>query len=367
MKNLNLKLAGTLAFSLLTVSTFAQEWRVGGNTNIQLGGVPPILGTIGNNPLRIITSNIERARFTTGAPLNSWNGNFGDGLRIFGAGGTNAHLDLFTSNNAGGQETHARFGNSGQVSGQNNRFEFISTGAAVGNYYSTFAAGGIHRFDRGQTEYGRLGTNNHWRFGQNTSGPVFGGLNAGRMVEVVDNVAQFRLTFSANGAGPFTDFFSNVNGNLQIQPQNGRVGINANANPAATLDVFGDARIRNVPAAVPNSLIVGVSAGGQGDLNVRRLDFTGNANQVLLGNGTWGTAPGNNNANNGISITGGNIQLGVACNNVPGLFASQFTESRTILLRDHDFWMASFNGETGGVGFGGQPASVPFCGTGNTV
>lgn len=367
MKKLNLKLAGSLVFTILTASTFAQDWRVGGNTNFQLGGVPPILGTIGNFPLRIITSNIERARFTTGAPLNSWNGNFGDGLRIFGAGGSNAHLDLFTSNNSGGNETHARFGDSGQISGQNNRFEFISTGAALGNYYSVFRVGGIHRFDRGQTEYGRLGTNNHWRFGQNTSGPVFGGLDAGRMVEVVDNVAQFRLTFSPNANGPFTDFFSNANGNLQIQPQNGSVGINANVDPTATLDVFGNVRIRNVPAAVPNSLIVGVNAGGPGDINVRRLDFTGNANQVLLGDGTWGTATTNPTANNGIFINGGDIQLGAPCNNLTGLFATQFTESRTVLIRNNDFWMASFNNETGGVGFGGQPASVPFCGTGNTV
>ena len=110
--------------------------------------------------MQIRTNGIQRAIFTTGAPLNSWNGNFGDGLRILGAGGTNAHLDLFTSNNLGGSETHARFGFSGQISGQNNRFELISTGAALGNYYSTFADGGIHRFDRGQTEYGRLGTNN---------------------------------------------------------------------------------------------------------------------------------------------------------------------------------------------------------------
>jgi hypothetical protein len=44
----------------------------------------------------------------------------------------------------------------------------------MGNYYSTFSATGIHRFDRGTTEQGRLGTNNNWRFGANTSGQVFG-------------------------------------------------------------------------------------------------------------------------------------------------------------------------------------------------
>lgn len=74
---------------------------------------------------------------------------------------------MFTSSNSGQSETHAVFGGSGQISGQNNRFEFISTGANMGNYYSTFSATGIHRFDRGTTEQGRLGTNNNWRFGTN--------------------------------------------------------------------------------------------------------------------------------------------------------------------------------------------------------
>ncbi len=45
MKHLNLKLVGTLALYLLTISVSAQDWRVGGNTNIQLGGNPPNLGT----------------------------------------------------------------------------------------------------------------------------------------------------------------------------------------------------------------------------------------------------------------------------------------------------------------------------------
>ena len=130
--------------SLLSTSSFSQGqfWRINGNNNTNAAF--NFLGTTTNDGLTIRTNSIPRAQFTTGAPLNSWNGNFGDGLRIIAADGTNAHLDLFTSNNVGGQETHARFGFSGQVSGQNNRFEFISTGAALGNYYSTFAADGIH-------------------------------------------------------------------------------------------------------------------------------------------------------------------------------------------------------------------------------
>jgi hypothetical protein len=64
--------------------------------------------------------------------------------------GNSGNLDLFTSGSAGQNETHIVFGGSGQISGQNNRF------------------------DRGTAEQGRLGTNNNWRFGANTSGQVFG-------------------------------------------------------------------------------------------------------------------------------------------------------------------------------------------------
>lgn len=289
-------------------SVFSQSTTAGNTQNF---GQTNFIGYTNNFPLNILTNNVPRAQFTTGNALNSWLGNFGDGLRIFDPSGGGGHLDLFTSGNAGGNETHARFGGSGQVSGQNNRFEFISTNAALGNYYSTFSPTGIHRFDRGETEYGRLGTNGYWRFGQNTSGPVFGGLNADRRLEVVDNTTQFRLTFSPNATGPFTDFFSNSFGNLQILPSGQRVGINLVADPTANLDINGDLRIRNVQSATPNSILIGINANGASDLNVRRLDFTGNASDVLLGNGTWGTAPSTVIANQGVSRDGtGPIQLG---------------------------------------------------------
>ena len=334
-----------LAIALLigiTHEVEAQNWLTAGN-NVTPG---QYLGSQNNQPLNIRTSNIPRAQFTTGNALNSWLGNAGDGLRIFDPAGGGGNLDLFTSSNAGGNETHVRFGGSGQVSGQNNRLEFISTGASMGNYYSTFAGGGIHRFDRGETEYGRMGTNGYWRFGQNTSGPVFGGLNADRRLEVVDNTTQFRLTFSPNSTGPNTDFFSNTNGNLQIMPSGQRVGININANPTANLDVNGDVRIRNVQTATPNSILIGVNANGASDLNVRRLDFTGNANEVLLGNGTWGVAPNNITANMGVSRFGnGPVQLGdqyflFAPTNTP------LTENRQIRLNGNSL-IFSGNGSVG--------------------
>lgn len=301
-----------IAFSALANFGYSQPWIKGGNGPTPPG--PSILGTNAqwNQPILIHTFGNHIATFTNTNSLTSWAGNAGKGLSIIAPPGSSGNLDLFTSNNLGSSETHAVFGGSGQVSGQNNRFEFISTGASLGNYYSTFSGSGIHRFDRGQKEYGRLGTNNFWRFGENNSGPVFGGLNAARRVEVVDNKTQFRLTYSSNSTGPFTDFFSNPNGNLQILPQGQRVGINANTNPTATIDVFGDARIRDVQIAVPDALFVGIKdPGNQNDLKVRRIDFSGLATDVLLGNGQWGTLPSPTIfANNGLTKTGNTIQLG---------------------------------------------------------
>jgi hypothetical protein len=72
-------------------------------------------------------------------------------------------------------------------------------------------------------------------------------------------------------------------------------------------------------------------------------------------------------ANNGVSVNAGVVQLGVPCSiaNIPSIVANQFTTSRMIANRNFDFWFASLNNETGGVGVGGQPV-LPFCGTGNT-
>jgi hypothetical protein len=77
------------------------------------------------------------------------------------------------------------------------------------------------------------------------------------------------------------------------------------------------------------------------------------------------------NANNGISVNAGVVQLGVPCTlpsgfpNLPGILASGLTSDRIIPNRNQNLWIASLNTETGGVGIGGQPV-LPFCGTGNT-
>ena len=76
-------------------------------------------------------------------------------------------------------------------------------------------------------------------------------------------------------------------------------------------------------------------------------------------------------ANNGISVNAGVVQLGVPCTlpggfpNISGILASQYTADRVVANRNFNFWIASLDAETGGVGIGGQPV-LPFCGTGNT-
>ncbi len=106
-----------------------------------------------------------------------------------------------------------------------------------------------------------------------------------------DNItdAQLRLTTVVNSA--YTDFRNTSLGNLLINPSAQKVGINLITDPTANLDVNGNVRIRNVPIGPPNCLIIGENVTVAGDVNVRRLDFTGSNNQVLLGNGTWGTLP----------------------------------------------------------------------------
>jgi len=120
-----------------------------------------------------------------------------------------------------------------------------------------------------------------------------------------------------------------------------------------------------------------------GDLRIRTLTQNNALNMVLVADpadlnrvlwrdaATLGGAP---LSNNGIFTTpGGVVQLGATCTlpgggtNTAGLAAVQLTADRSIPNRNFNFWFASLNAETGGVGFGGQPSTSAFCTTGNTV
>lgn len=144
---------------------------------------------------------------------------------------------------------------------------------------------------------------NERRMGVNTSVPQ-------RALEISDAGnspadAQLRLTSTVNA---FTDIRTSPTGVCYLTPSSGRTVVAAmgsTVTPSATLDVAGDLRIRKTLEESGTSLLVGRPNGSNTDLSVRRLDFTGNSNDVLLGNGTWGPAPtpGVSFAENGASIS----------------------------------------------------------------
>lgn len=342
-------------------------WYRGGNNLGGQAGSNNILGTRWASDIWIMTNNAVTARFSHNNGLNGLSNN-GDGLRITNPNSSApvglGEIDIFTSIQ---NHTEIRWGGSGNIRGAYNRFEIQAN--YRGLYFNTREGQVIYKFARLDNITAVIGTNDFWRIGMQTD--VFPAINGARRLEVVDNTIQFRLQFGGvnSTAGPFTDFLSNANGNLQIMSSGSRVGINLNANPTANLDVNGNVRIRNVQTAVPNSLIIGVNANGSSDVNVRRLDFTGNANQVLLGNGTWGTAPSNvvYNSNNGIVRNGNTFQLGASCTSLIQILTSSLTENRVVFLNGKSFWMFSGVNQTGGVGFGAQPSSMGICSVGNTV
>ena len=198
------------------------------------------------------------------------------------------------------------------------------------------------------------------KFGVNVTNPF-------RVAEIKSNMTpapQLRLTTTNNA---WADFQTLNTGNLVLLPQSGRVGINLTTNPTANLDVNGDARIRNVATATPNSILIGVNANGPSDVNVRRLDFTGNAGQVLLGNGTWGTLsqtppPA---ANNGVSrytlfAIGSPYQLGDQYGAVPPFLNTNtpLTVDRQVRLNNQNF-VFSGSGKVGiGLTFPTMPTEV---------
>jgi len=343
--------------SASTGTLAGSAWYRGGNNAGGIAGANNIFGTRWASDIWIMTNSTNIARFTHNQSLAvPWDAiappsGSGDGLSILPQAPNSGALDLFTATDG---TTHIKFGGSGAISGQNGRLEHFATGTG---FYMNAVSGGFFKFARAGVVTCRVGDNNFWRIGEQTDQ---NNLNGQRRLHVVDNTTQFRLSYSNPGLNGvlYTDFLSNSFGNLQIQPISGRVGINLATNPTANIDVNGDARIRNVQADVPNSILIGVNATGASDVNVRRLDFTGNANDVLLGNGQWGSAAPNISANNGITLVGGTtIQIGEPYNfpaTVPLL------GNREVRINNRNFiFSRSTSTNTGKVGIGQIFPSVP--------
>lgn len=395
MKKTYLKLIGTMVLSLIASQSFSQgnNWRINGNNNTTSG--VNFLGTTNNQALDFRTNGIQRIHINEQTPftpgyvgINTNAPQFQ--LHVVGAGiannqdwtrgilisndgalmwegdpssvpGTGTNWNFFmahASNNPIGDFFEGR----SDGIGQNAQVDYTRQ-----VYVTTAPASGVIGSTRIIKDLYVQQDNNERRIGVNTLDPQ-------ATTEIANentNNWQLRLTHQNNS---WTDFKTRGSGNLNILPQNGNVGINMNQNPTHNLDVNGDARIRDVDvAATPDAIIVGTEVTGAGDYEVHRLDFTGNAGDVLLGDGTWGMASPALVANNGVSVNATNeIQLGVPCTiaggvNGSGIIANSFTDDRVVPNRNFDLWFASGNNETGGVGFGGQFIGTPFCGTGNTV
>ncbi len=109
----------------------------------------------------------------------------------------------------------------------------------------------------------------------------------------------------------------------------------------------GTARLRNVPTGAANCLLIGTNNTGAGDVTVSRLEFNGNATDVLLGNGTFGPAPvsaGVNTAVNGAWInSGGEIEWGT----------NPLIHPTTLPLGQNNLLFKTFVNEPGVITFGG--------------
>lgn len=135
---------------------------------------------------------------------------------------------------------------------------------------------------------------------------------------------------------------------------------NNTPNPTSRLDIDGDLRIRDVQVETPDALFVGVkhSSGNSQDLDVRRLDFTGNSSQVLLGNGTWGASP--MNAHNGTSlstISNGYVAFGQDLNEPgdPGMLLNH----REVPMNDYNIMFTDDGATTYGTNEIGVGTSNP--------
>lgn len=99
MKKINLKIVGTIACSLLTISSFSQNnWQKGGNNSLPVGSLP-ILGTDAtwNSPLLFQTNRLNRTTLlgTVTTPYNqSGFMGFNDPTPLF-------HVDINTQNPGG--------------------------------------------------------------------------------------------------------------------------------------------------------------------------------------------------------------------------------------------------------------------------
>ncbi len=283
----------------ISVISNAQPWMTNGNSTLP----GQFIGTTNPNPFRIFTSGVHRASFTWDGTETAY-GSLGicNGLRIFNQSApTNpiGVLDLLTSQD---NKTHVGFGRNGSITGAGNadRMEYYAKG--LGFWFNAMDPASRVIWTRAGVENARMGVNGYWRFGANPFSA-----DAARRVELVDGSPQLRLT---NTTGGLAELFTRTDSKLLIMPSGNNTGFtnfnDLSYNPTERIDVNGTGRFRIVPTGTANCLLIGSINSGAGDITMKRLDFTGNNNQVLLGNGTWGALSTVNSAANGAWVNSSN-------------------------------------------------------------
>jgi hypothetical protein len=363
IKNLVMKKLLFVFFVVLIFnSTNAQApWYLGGNTFATVNGTNNILGTFPFLPVRVMTGGTVKGYFTVGNSLNDGVGGLvGDGLSLRNPScvGCAGSLDMAAA--SGGNASFIKWSGvsggpgSGLIKADNLRFE---EWAHVNGFWFNADGGGIgagaarYIFNMYSSEVGRIGTNNLWRIGLNPAGA-----NAVRRLEVFDATGfQFRISRQTG----FVDFDATGLGHLNILPAGGgqNVGINVNI-PTEKIDVDGNARFRNIPAAGGSSIILGISQGGSTDLVLSQLAFNNNPNNVLSGNGIWVPLPTPTtyfSQNGVVSTTNGNVfELGAPCS---GATASQnnmatLTSSRRIIIGGENILFDTPGAQDGRISIG---------------
>ncbi len=336
---------------------------------------------------RIFQSSLVNPFFGPKAHLHIHGGNttnnfgFAGGLRPWFNTGT-----LYTENsdgmyvglrNIGTNFSYAVINWSDDAYGGAGGTDFLSFNFTGGPNTESQTVGGqeLGRFNPTQGR-GTLGIGNFQFIGTSTE-PV-------RRLEILDadpatgsnaNSPQLRTTYTYNTTptnGIFTEFQTTSTGDMYFNTRantiarrfgfhdntpGNTVEITANGSSPIPVNVNGTSGLRftnmvagNTPQANPGAGVLSVNATGD---------------VILVPDGGVPTA------NNGVSVNAGVVQLGVPCTlpsgfpNLAGILATQLTTDRLFANRNQNFWIASLDAETGGVGIGGQPV-LPFCGTGNT-
>jgi Concanavalin A-like lectin/glucanases superfamily len=133
----------------------------------------------------------------------------------------------------------------------------------------------------------------------------------------------------------------------------GNIGLNTTS-PAKTLDVNGEAVVRNLPQAAVNDRLV--LANNLGEL---KSLLPGAPNQFLAGNGTWQTVPTSGgtvtDASQGVTLDGSTVLLGDYCSKGGGGFKSD----REVNMEDFNLYFnSSYRGK---VRIGNNQGKEKFC------